>query len=64
MTHATSATSDMVAAALDRALTDHEDDIDSDARDRILTEATRNAYDDATTDERYDALLGALTGRI
>jgi len=50
-------------SALDRACEGHEDAL-ADARDEVLREAERNAYDDATTDERYEALLGALTGRI
>ncbi|MFC3477875.1 ribonucleoside-diphosphate reductase subunit alpha [Halobacterium litoreum] len=50
-------------AALDRASEGHEDAL-ADERDSVLREAERNAYDDATTDERYEALLGALTGRI
>jgi ribonucleoside-diphosphate reductase alpha chain len=50
-------------SALDRASEGHENAL-ADARDAVLREAERNAYDDATTDERYEALLGALTGRI
>jgi ribonucleoside-diphosphate reductase alpha chain len=50
-------------SVLDRASEGHEDAI-ADARDAVLREAERNAYDDATTDERYETLLGALTGRI
>jgi len=51
-------------STLDRARTGHEDVLGADERSSVLREARRNAYEDATTDERYQALLGALTGRI
>ncbi len=64
MSQTTTDTTALLAAALDRARDGYEDAVDADARERVLQEAERNAYDGASTDEAYDALLGALTGRI
>ncbi len=64
MSQATTDTTELLAAALDRARDGHDDVLDADAREDVLREAERNAYDGASTDEAYDALLGALTGRI
>ena len=64
MSQTTTDTTALLASALDRAREGHEDAVDADARDDVLREAERNAYDGASTGEAYDALLSALTGRI
>ncbi|MFC6952462.1 ribonucleoside-diphosphate reductase subunit alpha [Halorubellus litoreus] len=63
MSHATADALDH-RTVLDRARTGHDHVVTDAVTDELVTAAHRSGYDDATVDERYEALLGELTARV
>jgi len=55
---------DRLRSILDRACTGYDDQIPAEAREAVLADAEADLYADASVDETYDALVGALTARI
>ncbi|SDJ19504.1 ribonucleoside-diphosphate reductase class II [Halovenus aranensis] len=63
MSHQATTTPD-IRSVIDRARTDTETTLSQAEWDDLVTEIDRNLYDDASTDEVYQAVIQALTARI
>ncbi|ELY72319.1 ribonucleoside-diphosphate reductase subunit alpha [Natrinema pallidum] len=64
MSQQSTATTPEIRSIIDRARTDIETSLTATDWDDLVTEIERNLYDDAATDEVYQAAIQALTARI